>query len=89
MSAICLHCLLCSLFVNIICNVYFRDEKEKEHEGETHETDFLSKYNNWSKETYSSFLARCIPLNFAYLCLAYHWAFLENTGPFSVNRVLS
>ncbi|XP_073246845.1 zinc finger ZZ-type and EF-hand domain-containing protein 1-like isoform X1 [Porites lutea] len=34
-----------------------RDEKEKEHEGETHETDFLSKYNNWSKETYSSFLA--------------------------------
>lgn len=29
------------------------------------------------------------PLNFAYLCLAYHWKFLENTDPCSMNRVLA
>ena len=29
------------------------------------------------------------PLNVAYLCLAYHWAFLENTDACSVNRILS
>lgn len=37
-----------------------RDEKEKEREGNTHETDVLSKYNNWTKDTYTYFLSRQI-----------------------------
>lgn len=37
---------------------YFRDEKEKEREGNAHETDALSKYNDWTKTTYADYLAR-------------------------------
>ncbi|XP_020615974.1 zinc finger ZZ-type and EF-hand domain-containing protein 1-like isoform X2 [Orbicella faveolata] len=34
-----------------------RDEKEKEREGNGHETDALSKYNDWTKATYTDYLA--------------------------------
>ena len=37
---------------------HFRDEKEKEREGDTHEADALSKYNNWTKDSYTSYLTR-------------------------------
>lgn len=37
---------------------HFRDEKEKEREGNGHETDALSKYNDWTKATYTDYLAR-------------------------------
>jgi len=36
----------------------FRDEKEKEREGNGHETDVLSKYNDWTKAKYIDYLAR-------------------------------
>ena len=55
-----LYCRLMSLFSliegsNLFC---FRDEKEKEREGNAHETDALSKYNDWTKATYTDYLAR-------------------------------
>ncbi|XP_078346247.1 zinc finger ZZ-type and EF-hand domain-containing protein 1-like isoform X2 [Oculina patagonica] len=34
-----------------------RDEKEKEREGNGHETDVLSKYNDWTKATFTDYLA--------------------------------
>jgi len=37
---------------------HFRDEKEKEREGNGHETDALSKYNDWTKAKYTDYLAR-------------------------------
>ena len=41
---------------------HFRDEKEKEREGNGHETDALSKYNGWTKATYTYYLAKSVSL---------------------------
>ena len=43
-----------------------RDEKEKESEGDTQETDAFSKYNNWTKDTYNSYLARFVMPSFSF-----------------------
>ena len=91
MSAICLHCLLCSLFVNILCFAMFISEmKKKKSMKEKHMKQiFSASITTGVKRPTLVFWQGAFPLNVAYLCLAYHWAFLENTDACSLNRVLS
>ena len=84
-------CYLASLFVNILCFATFISEmKKKKSMKEKHMKQiFSASITTGVKRPTLVFWQGAFPLNFAYLCLAYHWAFLENTDPCSVNRVLS
>ena len=47
-------------YLKLILFCCCRDEKEKECEGDTQETDSFSKFNSWTKDTYNSYLARFV-----------------------------